>query len=273
MSIFDLSGIQSQTGLKHIEFHPVLESTNSLAMELVSDLVPHRPALVLTESQTAGRGRGAHQWFSAAGALTFSLVLNAMPIPASRRSLISIATGVAVSEALEQQAVVFGQQETDVGLKSRGRNFKVKWPNDILVDDRKLCGILTELNTDGGQATVVIGVGVNVNNSLASLPEEVQTAATSLYDLWGQSLDLSGLLIKLINSISKSCDRLVTDHAAVIDELNQRNALKGRQVSVDVAGQLVNGMCEGIDQDGCLLLMTTSGLRRIVAGSIVSWSS
>lgn len=272
MSIFDLSGIQSEAGLRHVEFHATLDSTNSFAMELMSDLIPHRPALVLTETQTAGRGRGAHQWFSAAGALTFSLVLDVSDIPPVRRSLISIATGVAVCEALESASVSLRQNQSDAGMKSRRRDFRVKWPNDILVDDRKLCGVLTELNTDGGHATVVIGVGVNVNNSLSSLPADVQTVATSLYDLWGQSVDLSGLLIQLLNKIQESCDQLVTSADTLVKEINERNALLRKLVAVDVAGELVEGVCQGIDEDGCLLLLTNFGQRRIVAGSIVRWS-
>lgn len=270
MSIFDLSRIQTVAELQHLEFHPILDSTNSLAMQLVPDLVSRRPALILAEQQTAGRGRGAHQWFSDAGALTFSLVLDVKPIPAAQRSLISIATGIAVRRTLEQTLNGF---DVGPGSPSRAREVSVKWPNDVLIDDRKVCGVLTELSCDANQVSVVIGVGVNVNNSLVSLPAQIQSKATSIYDLCSQSVDLSDLLIRLLQEIRASCKQLHTDQLGIIDELNDFHVLSDKQVQVDLGNQVVEGMCVGVDQNGCLLLKTADGVRPIVAGSIVSWQS
>lgn len=270
MTIFDLSRIQATAELQHLEFHPILESTNSLAMQLIPDLTAHRPALVLTEHQTAGRGRGGHQWFSDAGALTFSIVLDVEAFPAEQRCLISIATGIAVRRTLEQalEDISIGSGS---GSHSRTRRITVKWPNDVLIDDRKVCGVLTELSADPDQVSVVIGVGINVNNSLVSLPAEIQSKATSIFDVCGQSVDQSELLIQLLKQIQSSCRRLKSDPAGIIDELNQWHVLSGKQVQVDLGNQTVDGLCVGVDPDGSLLLKKATEIHRIVAGSIVSW--
>lgn len=273
MSIFDLSRIQAAAQLQHLEFHPVLNSTNSLAMQLITDLTGCRPALILTEQQTAGRGRGAHQWFSDAGALTFSLVLDVDAIPAAERSLISIATGIAVRKTLEEALDAIQQPEQGIG---RRRNVMVKWPNDVMIDDRKVCGVLTELASDANQVSVVIGVGINVNNSLVSLPAEIQSKATSIFDICGQTVDLSELLIRLLLAIQESCNRLLNDQTGLIQELNQHHLLTDKLVSVDLASidlgsEIFTGPCVGVDDAGCLLLKSPTGVRRIVAGSIVSW--
>lgn len=268
MSIFDLSRIQAATELQHLEFHPILDSTNSLAMQLIADLAGCRPALILTEQQTAGRGRGSHQWFSDTGALTFSLVLDVEAIPAAQRSMISIATGIAVRKTLEEALNVCEQAGDTV---PRRRDICVKWPNDVLIDGRKVCGVLTELSTDANQVSVVIGVGINVNNSLISLPAQIQSTATSIFDVCGQSLDLSGLLIRLVQGIRASCDRMLNDRTGIIDELNQTHVLASKQVQIDLGNETIAGLCVGVDESGCLLLQTGGDVRRIVAGSIVSW--
>lgn len=268
MSIFDLSRIRAVTELQHLEFHPILESTNSLAMQLIPDLTGCRPALILTEQQTAGRGRGSHEWFSDAGALTFSLVLDVESTPAAERCLISIATGIAVRKTLAE-ALAACDRVSDAG--PRTRDICVKWPNDVLIDGRKVCGILTELRTESNQVSVVIGVGINVNNSLVSLPAQIQSKANSLFDICGQSVDLSDLLIRLVQEIQASCNRLLSDRSGIIAELNQSHALSGRQVQIDLGNQKVAGRCVGVDESGCLLLETSGEVRRIVAGSVVSW--
>ncbi|MEP3480153.1 MAG: biotin--[acetyl-CoA-carboxylase] ligase [Fuerstiella sp.] len=268
MSIFDLSRIQEAAELQHLEFHPVLNSTNSLAMQLIADLAACRPALILTEQQTAGRGRGSHQWFSDAGALTFSLVLGVEAIPAAERSMISIATGVAVRKTLEDALNAALQTEDTIG---RGRDIMVKWPNDVMIDGRKVCGVLTELSADTNQVSVVIGVGINVNNSLISLPAEIQSKATSIFDVCGQSVDLSELLIQLLLAIQDSCNRLMDDQMGLIQELNQQHLLTNKLVTIDLGHEIFTGQCVGVDETGCLLLQSPDGVRQIVAGSIVSW--
>lgn len=268
MSIFDLSRIQSEAKLQSLEFHATVDSTNSLAMQLIPGLVDHRPALILTEQQTAGRGRGAHQWFSDAGALTFSLVLDAAAIPAAQRSLVSIATGIAIRSTIQQTLDNCNQASGGV---SKARHVSLKWPNDVLIDERKVCGVLTELNTSSDHVSIVIGVGMNVNNSLASLPAEIQSKATSIFDLCGQSLDLSDLLIRLVQAIQTSCDRLLVDRQGIIEELNQAHVLTGKQLQVDLGNQTVNGRCIAVDDDGALLLDTNGQIQKIVAGSIVHW--
>ncbi|MGV2334433.1 MAG UNVERIFIED_CONTAM: biotin--[acetyl-CoA-carboxylase] ligase [Planctomycetaceae bacterium] len=129
---FDIARLLRETSLQHIEYHPTLESTSTLAAELLEPLLQCAPSLVLTAEQTAGRGRKGNAWWSAAGALAFTLVLRGdeLPIPTARRPLLSICAGLAVRNALAAFATA--------------APLSIKWPNDVLSESRKICGILVE---------------------------------------------------------------------------------------------------------------------------------
>lgn len=267
MSIFELERIKAETQLQHLEFHKTLESTNVLAAQLVPELLLHQPALILTENQTAGRGRGSHQWHSASGALTFSLAQNVTHLSAHHRCLISLAAGLGIQQALQSCL----RTDHTTALENQHK-IQIKWPNDLLIDGRKVCGILTELHSDSDQALVVIGVGVNVNNSHASLPSEIHRHATSLYDFTGVTFDLTGLLIAIVNSIQATVLKLPQARDQVIDELNRVHFLTGKTLQVETGSATIKGVCEAIDSDGCLIVRSETKTHRVIAGSILNWS-
>lgn len=257
ISQFDLPHIWQSGLVAEIDWHEELTSTNTRALELAGQTNLPVPHLVLCDRQTAGRGRGANRWWSTEGALTFSLIVAGPETrtPAGEIPRLSLAAGLGVCEALREMS-----PEIDVRLK---------WPNDVYIAGRKVCGILVELAPSGGRA--VIGIGLNVNNSFQSAPADIRDRATSLYDSDGRMRDLSHVLVSLISHVMREL-RDTTD--AGIDFAERWRSvclLTGRIVQIELGNQRITGRCGGIADDGALILQTETGVRRLVSGTVVHY--
>lgn len=257
--VFDLGRINRETSVNHVEYHETLDSTNKLASELLADILPLAPAIVLTANQTAGRGRGSNVWRAKTGALTFSLVLETVDLnlPPQLVPQVSLAAGMAVRDAIHRQVA--------------NHKVTVKWPNDILIDERKACGILTEQHQCGDQTALVVGIGVNANNSLAAVVDEFRVNATSIYDLAGNSTDLSELLIHILNNLDMRLVQLATRPTEFFAELNHHSVLNRRQITIVSGNEEYTGVCFGIDSDGYLQMEVHGQRKAIVAGTVASW--
>jgi BirA family biotin operon repressor/biotin-[acetyl-CoA-carboxylase] ligase len=260
MSFFRPEQIKTHTFIEYVEYHAALESTNSLAVELRNELYEVAPALVLTDEQSAGRGRGVHTWWSAAGALTFSVVLDTdrHGPAAESRPLVALAAGLAaralVAELLPNHTV------------------QTKWPNDVLVGDQKICGILSEQHSTGSGSVLIIGIGLNVNNSLATAPDDVRQRATSVFDLTGHSVDLTDTLVRLLNHLNQTLDQVCRNPVETAQESGKFNRLTGHQVTIQTPTEKLAGECQGITNDGALLLMVGDTVREIRAGTVLEFS-
>ena len=210
---------------------------------------------MIAEQQTAGRGRGENRWWSAEGALTFSLLLEstASGLPVSQWPQISLTTGLAVCDAIDQQ---LGGEAT-----------RLKWPNDVYLDGRKVCGILVE-TIHPEPSAVVVGIGVNVNNSLKSAPSELLESAGALCDVTGQPLSRTDLLVEILKHLETQYQALASDTSDLRDQWQQRCMLSGRAVRVDTGGTVCTGTCRGIDLDGALQVETPSGMSRLHSGVV-----
>lgn len=259
MTSFDLSRITQETSVNHVEYHETLDSTNKLAAELLPDLLPLRPALVLTASQTAGRGRGTNAWWAKSGALTFSLVVNAnyLELPPERLPLISLAVGLAVKNTIAEMLPQ--------------RQVSIKWPNDVLINERKVCGILVEQRISANQAALIIGIGVNVNNSMTSAPEDMSRRATSIFDVSGDTHDMTTVLISLLSQLDKAVSDLRHRPMMLLAQLNACNILNGRTITISLSGSEQTGECKGVDEDGAIVLATDHGIQRVLAGTVSKW--
>lgn len=248
----------AETFVARAEHHVELGSTNDRAAELGRD-GGSLPALVVTDRQTSGRGRGSNRWWSAEGSLTFSIVLerDAVALPPDRLPLLALATGLAVREAA---ADVLSQSGSD-------SEPLLKWPNDILVGDRKLAGILVE--ETGGR--VVIGVGLNVNNTFAGGPEDVRVRAMSLIDLSNQEIDRSSLLVEIVRRLSDEIELLGQREPRIAERFARVCALSSRPIRVRVHERNVDGICHGIDETGALVVRTSTGTERILSGVVDSF--
>jgi BirA family transcriptional regulator, biotin operon repressor / biotin---[acetyl-CoA-carboxylase] ligase len=215
-----------------------VDSTNEQAKALALDGAPHG-TLVTADEQTAGRGRQGRVWTAPPrSSLLMSLLLRELD---ERHALLPLAAAVAVCEALEP-------------LECR-----VKWPNDVWIDGRKLAGILLEGRPQDGWA--VLGIGLNVNLQPEDLPEELRETATSIAAAAGEPRDLEDQLAALLRSLDAW---IGASREAVLAAWRERDAIIGRQVSWD-GGE---GRAAGIDDSGALLVETLDGLQELNAGEI-----
>ena len=235
-----------------------LPSTNDLALRLAADPDVRTPTLVVAQQQTAGRGRGANRWWSAPGALTFSLLVERARFGLSegRAGPLSLAVAVAVCDALEPLAA----QAT----------WQIRWPNDVLVDGRKIGGILIELPNPGSAAPprAVIGVGLNINNSLRDAPQEVQRIGTSLGEVTGQRYRLSDVLTSLLTALQRRLEQLGESDADLATAWQSRCGLRGRSIEVKTSGGLIVGECLGVDPNGALQVDTGDQVERLTSGVV-----
>ena len=249
-----LTRLQADTFLRGAEHHAEINSTNDRALELCPDAELPVPYLVLADQQTSGRGRGANRWWSSDGALLFSVIVDAAEfvLPESRWPQVSLAAGVTVCEVL--------------GSVSSGA-VGLKWPNDIWLNDRKVCGILVEV-PPVQRGRLVIGIGLNVNNSFASAPPELQTIATSLRDESGAEFDRAKLLSDVVRQLEVNLRQLAVNDASLPDRWKNLCVLRDRTVSLDNGQRQVTGLCLGIAADGALRLQTASGEQRMYGGTV-----
>ena len=239
--------LRSETCAASVELHVELGSTNDRALELARGERPPLPAVILTERQTAGRGRGANRWVSDGGGLTFTVLLDAGPFSGRVATLAPLA-GLSVRDAL-------------AAVAPRPSEVRVKWPNDVRVGTRKVAGILCE----AAAGCVAVGVGINVGGLPADLPPDVRDAAASL-----PVPDRPALLVDLLR-------RLETDLRAfaaggVLDAARWRrcDALAGREITVDAGGQPITGVASGVEPDGALRLFDGRTLHAVRSGT-VTW--
>jgi BirA family biotin operon repressor/biotin-[acetyl-CoA-carboxylase] ligase len=213
------------------------------------------PSLTLAARQRAGRGRGTNRWWSGNEALTFSILLDASTtnIPPQNWPLLSLLTGLAVADAID--ALIPGCQS------------HIKWPNDVYMTGRKLCGILAETSTHRPGA-IVVGIGLNVNDSSTSAPPELQARTISLVDITRRAFDRTEVLIAVLQRMAEVFERLRQDRRAVAEAWRQRCYLHGRTVEVATGQQRIAGVCQGIDDEGALLLHSDAGIHRCFGGVV-----
>ncbi len=202
-SVLDIDRVLRETFVARVEYHASIGSTNNRARECAGSTPGLLPLLIAADTQTAGRGRGSNRWWTGRGSLACTLLLDmaAMGVGRPWWSLVGIAAGVAVVEAVAPYA-----PSHPIGLH---------WPNDVYVASRKLVGILVE---GFGGRFHGIGIGVNTNNSVADAPLELQQTATTLFDLTGIRYDQTSILVAMMQSLERCLRQL----AAAPEELSLR---------------------------------------------------
>jgi BirA family biotin operon repressor/biotin-[acetyl-CoA-carboxylase] ligase len=152
----------------------------------------------------------------------------------------------------------------------------IKWPNDILVDGKKLAGILTEAACDSERVHyVILGIGVNLNYRLAAMPDEIRTRATSVAELTGKSVSRESFLRRLIHDLDRCYGELEESGFALLAPRWEAHfGLRGKRVRVELLGQIVTGRAIGIDKDGALLVEDEHGaIKRVIAGDVTALES
>lgn len=264
---FDLARIRANPWLRQVEYRDSIGSTNDLALELVRGAALELPALVLAAEQTKGRGRGENRWWSSAGALTFSLVIEP-PADFDRQHWPKLALAAALATAELVDELLAG----DGSNAATNATVGIRWPNDVYAGERKLAGLLVEVPANGAsqRPAVVLGLGLNVNNRLDEAPAEVRRRGTSLVDLGIAELDLTGVLLRLLDRLRSRIDDLTRHNPQLAAEWQRRCLLRGRTVTLEQGPRIVRGSCRGIEADGSLALETARGIERFYAGVLTS---
>jgi BirA family biotin operon repressor/biotin-[acetyl-CoA-carboxylase] ligase len=238
----------------HLHHFYKIGSTNTAAMAAAAEGAP-AGSVFLAEEQTAGRGRGANSWQSARSAGIYCSVILRPVLPPSDVLVLSLAAGLAVHTAIAQ-------------VDSRV-NVDLKWPNDVLIDSRKVCGILTEMNAEATRVRhIVVGVGINVNQS--TFPKEL--GATSLRLVTGSEWSRVELAAALLKSLDHEYRQLAEDPDArnsILQRFAERSSLTlGKHVRVEENGSTIEGIIEGLDSRGFLQVHTAKGLQTILSGTV-----
>ncbi len=250
LSTYDFSGITKRCAFKVVDS---TDSTNELAKQLAFKGAQH-PTVVIAEEQTGGKGRMGRVWSSTKGqSLTFSIILRPTmsPIHAGKIGLIA---GVSVAHAISDFA---------------GADAKVKWPNDVLVGRKKVCGILTEMCAEYDSIEyLVCGIGVNVNET--AFTNELSGIATSLQMETGRTFIRGQLLLTILINFFERYDAWVDtgDFGPVITDYTRLSMLVGKTVTINNHGEKMTGQCIGFDKDGFLVISRDGKRRRIMAGDV-----
>lgn len=241
---------------EEVRWYREVDSTNKLASEIVKSGV-RQETIIVTDSQSQGRGRFERVWHSPdEKGLWFSIVLPYYS-EISRAAQITLLTAVAVTEAVK---------------KITGIDAGIKWPNDLLIDNKKLCGILTEMVTDSksDDVTVIVGIGLNVNMSLEDMTEEIQSKSTSLFIESGVETDRKILLAEIMKSFHSWLSIWINEGFDVIrNQWIAYNVTIGKELKVNSWDEYYCGRATGMDEYGSLeILDSNNNLQKLNSGEV-----
>jgi len=240
---------------KTIHCYDAVESTNLLAIEMAQKGAPEG-TVVLADQQLSGRGRGNRSWHSPAGVGVYcSIVLRPKMAPA-KGQLITLMAGVSIVKAISLRT----------GLSPR-----VKWPNDILINDRKVAGILLESRVSGAQIVyAVLGFGINVNNDSADLPEDIRVKASSLLIELKKPVDRGTLVMEIFAELERIYERFQRDDfPLILEQWRHYSSTLGQRVRIWQKDEATEGIAVDLTEDGGLLLKVEGGKQIVVhAGDV-----
>ncbi|MDP3258952.1 MAG: biotin--[acetyl-CoA-carboxylase] ligase [Thermodesulfovibrionales bacterium] len=249
---------------KEIIFHESIDSTNTLAMELAEKGVPHG-TVVIADRQLKGKGRLGRTWFSPPKGNIYMSVIVRPEIEPKDATLLTIMSAISCARAVRNLT---------------GIEVKIKWPNDLMVSERKLGGILTEMKSDQDRIVfAVIGIGINVNASLDAFPSDVRAATASVIEelrkgkgIKGDSPEISRTLIiaAILNELERWFKVLIKGgRIQLINEWKKLSSTLGRKVKVVSGKDAISGIAGDIDDEGMLILrLPSGGLKKISAGDV-----
>ncbi len=254
-------GLKTQRFGRRVTVYDKLDSTNDAAAMAAQGGAPEGTA-IFSEFQNKGRGRLGRQWFAPKGkALLFSLVLRPQ-LPMAGAPRITLASAVGAAKALRDIT---------------GLAIQIKWPNDLYFESKKLGGILTEIDTDMESIRyAVLGLGINVNEDKTDFPSELKSIATSLKAATGQHVDRNVLARRLLEELEIAYDRLMEgDFEGIREEWSSMALTTGRWVQIVTqqrrrAAQRLEGIAQGVDENGCLIVRKENGLtEHVISGDVV----
>ena len=243
-------GLNTQIIGRKIVYFKTLSSTNLYARKLVDSRVDEG-TIVVADVQHHGRGRKGRLWFSLAEGLWFSVILYPK-IPPQQSMILTMAASISVARAIKEVT----------GLDS-----VIKWPNDVLINGKKVCGVLTEIDAEMDRIKhSIVGIGVNVNNKLS---EGLYGKATTLMEELGFSVSKVELLRCILKHFDENYMILLKDDFNFIrDKWVSMSNIVGKKVVIREDTKTTQGIVSEVDIDGCLILQTDDDIQRIYTGDI-----
>ncbi len=231
-----------------------VDSTNTKAKDLILE-GETEGLIVVAKRQTAGRGRKDRPWLSPIGGLYFSIILKPR-LGSENAPLLGLLGACAVARGLNELGV------TNVGLK---------WPNDVLIGQSKISGILSEAVSLGDEPFgIIIGIGVNQNCPISDMPPGLQWPTTSVIDEIGKETSVAALLCSIVNEIDALLQVVESDSsfARVLDEWREMSSTLGTKVRIHEDGKITYGVARDIGADGALIVETEVGLVNVLLGDV-----
>jgi len=239
---------------KNIFSYRVLKSTNDSAYRLAEEKAPEG-TLIVADKQTSGKGRLGRKWFSPPGrGIWMSLILRPK-IPPAKAPGLSLCTGLALIQSIKDKT----------GLEA-----DLKWPNDCLIEGKKVAGILLELSAELDKVNfIIIGVGINVNQSQSDFPKNLKGKATSIFLESGKRFSRVELLKGFLQRFEKIYMNFKTFGLKFYrEEIKSSSSLLGKKVKLLYGKEKLKGLAKDIDENGSLILETRKGERTVTAGEV-----
>ena len=237
---------------KEIHYFRKVDSTNEVAKKLAQEGAPEG-TVVIAESQSRGRGRRGKKWVSPLGGAWMSIVLRPDTLPINAPQL-TFTAGVAAAKTIKDE---YG---LDVGIK---------WPNDILIENKKVCGILTEISTEMNTIDyIVVGIGIDANIDLNLIPPELRDTATSLKNELNEDISRMILVQKFLDNFEKMYDEFNRGNFQnILKEWRRYSKTIGSKVEVKTGTKFIRGEAVGVTREGALILELEDGsLKKIISG-------
>jgi len=235
-------------GSKVYHFDEV-DSTNDIAKELA--LGSEEGTVVIAETQKRGRGSFGKPWFSPKGGIWLSIILKPQISP-SQIPLITFISGIAVCKAIRKLKL----------------NARIGWPNDVLIGNKKVCGILSEAGLNGKVNYVVVGVGINANVDIESFPEDLKPNATSLKQELGKEVPKEDIIQKMFDEMEIVYNNFKKGKlTSILKEWKKLSCTIRKKVEIRGATGTIEGKALDIDKDGALIVKLKNGtIKKVIAG-------
>ncbi|MEM2525204.1 MAG: biotin--[acetyl-CoA-carboxylase] ligase [Candidatus Methanomethylicaceae archaeon] len=229
-----------------------IDSTQNFIKKLAEEGAPEG-TLVIALEQKSGKGRMNRQWHSPKGGLWFSILLRPPFLPKEMYKL-TLLFGVAVAKS----------------LKIYGLEPYLKWPNDVLINNKKICGILLEGSTEADRIEyIAVGIGINANFLVDSLPEDVRKNATSIFEILNKKIDRAELLCEILKNSESLYLYAIKNGFSHIISLWKSLSLFDKMVEIRLFNESIRGIAIDIDEDGALILNENGKIRKIYSGDVI----
>jgi len=241
-----------------IYYFTELESTNIIAKEkaLLKKEKIAEGTIIIAEKQVGGKGRLGREWFSPAGGIWLSIILYPQLSP-SYIPRITLTTAVAVVKTIEKVGRI---------------KALIKWPNDILIKGKKLCGILAEMNAELDLINwVVVGIGINVNINQEEFPEDIRDNSISLKEVLGKEISRVKLIQIFLKEFEKYYEKLKRkEFPSILEEWKLYSHTLGKKIKIHIGEKIISGKVIDINEEGALILEKENGkLVKIISGTII----